>query len=75
MTDGWPEVKLDESMPANTFRYEHQDGRIDSFMLVGGEVVPIHLTKLGDPANWSCPLCSFVNEHCAKACACCGVEY
>ncbi len=61
----------DESMPANTFRFEHPDGRIDLFMLVENEVVPIHLTKLGDPPNWACPLCSFINEQKDKSCSNC----
>lgn len=67
------QIKTDESMPENTFRFEHQDGRMDSFMLMGNEVVPVHLTKLDDPPNWSCPACSFVNEQSAKGCACCGL--
>lgn len=69
----WPKITTDESMPVDTFRCEHPDGRMDSFMLVGGEVVPVRLTKLGDPPNWACPACSFVNERGATACACCGI--
>lgn len=67
-------IKTDESMPENTFRFEHPDGRMDSFMLVDGEVLPIHLTKLDDPPNWACPVCSFVNEQSATSCACCGLS-
>lgn len=66
-------VRLDESMPVDTFRFEHPDGRMDSFMLVDGHALPVHLTKLGDPPNRACPVCSFVNERSDKACACCGL--
>lgn len=69
----WPEIHTDESIPANCFQFRHPDGRIDSFMLIDNEVVPIHLTKLNDPPNWSCPLCAFVNQHMAQVCACCGL--
>lgn len=69
---GFP-VMLDESVPADNFQFRHADGRIDSFMLVSGEVVPVNLTKLDDPPNWSCPVCAFVNENNAPACACCGL--
>lgn len=69
----WPDIKTDESIPANSFQFRHPDGRIDSFMLVAGEVLPINLTKLGDPPNWSCPFCSHVNQHVAKACEMCGL--
>lgn len=64
---------LDESVPVDTIRFDHPDGRKDSFMLYEGEVIPIHLTRLGDKPNWACPVCSFVNEQSAKACACCGL--
>jgi hypothetical protein len=67
-------VIIDESIPVDSFRFEHGDGRMDSFMLVQGEVVPIHLTKLDDPPNWACPICSFVNEKGAARCACCGLS-
>lgn len=67
-------IRTDESMPVDTFRFEHSDGRMDSFMLVEGKVMPIHLTKLGDKPNWACPACSFVNEQDAKMCACCGLS-
>ena len=67
------ETVLDESLPAETFQFRHPDGRIDSFMLVEGEVVPIHLTKLDDPPNWSCPACSNVNPQPTKACQLCGL--
>lgn len=69
----WPEIKTDESIPANSFQFRHPDGRIDSFMIVEGEVVPINLTKLGDPPNWSCPLCSHVNPCLAQVCEMCGL--
>lgn len=67
----WPEIKTDESIPMNSFQFRHLDGRIDSFMIINNEVVPIHLTKLDDPPNWSCPACSFINEQSDERCACC----
>lgn len=69
----WPEIKTDEAIPVDHFQFRHPDGRIDSFSTIEGEIVPIHLTKLGDSPNWSCPFCSFVNAHMSKHCACCGL--
>lgn len=71
---GWPEIKTDISLPENAFRFEHPDGRMDSFILIEGEVIFTHLTKLDDPPNWSCPACSMVNDKNATECECCGLQ-
>lgn len=67
-------VRVDESIPVNDFHFAHPDGRIDVFSVVEGEVLPIHLTKLGDAPNWACPSCSHVNEQKAAACELCGMS-
>lgn len=67
-------VRVDESIPANDFHFQHSDGRIDKFTVIENEVLPIHLTKLGDAPNWACPICSHINPCGADKCGLCGLS-
>jgi len=70
---GFP-IRLDESVPVGDVHFEHPDGRTDKFMIVENEVLPIHLTKLGDSPSWACKNCSNINPTVRMYCEVCGAD-